>query len=270
MRFAETALLRQALTHRSYAFEHGSMHTYERLEFLGDAVLSLLVTDLLYAQMPDASEGSLAKLRAAAVKTSSLADVGRELGLGDFVQLGKGETTTGGADKDSILADTFEAVLGAVYLDRGFAAAAHLVGRLFPDRLRQLATRGASLDYKTSLQELSAARFEALPVYKIEEEGPDHDKRFTARVEVDGRIRGVGTGRSKKQAEQAAAREAYRQLASDGARVSSSEAVDPPDGARVSSSEAVDPPDGARVSSSEAVDPPDGARAGGSRVAGDA
>ncbi len=215
VRFTDPPLLRQALTHRSYAFEHGDIHTNERLEFLGDAVLSLVVAELLYLDMPDAPEGTLAKLRAAAVRASALADVSRNLCLGDFVQLGKGEHTTGGADKDSILADTFEAVLGAVYLDRGFGTAVELVRRLFAERLRRLATRGAALDYKTSLQELSSARFNRLPVYIVDEQGPDHDKRFTARVEIDGRVLGVGTGRSKKQAEQVAAQEAYRQLAGD-------------------------------------------------------
>jgi ribonuclease-3 len=208
----EPRLLEQALTHRSYAFEHGGIATNERLEFLGDAVLALVVTDLIFEELPEAPEGTLAKLRAAAVKTAALADVARELDLGSHVRLGKGEIATGGPDKDSILADTFEAVLGAVYLDRGLEVASGLVHRLFAGRLRGLATRGPALDYKTSLQELAAARFDALPVYELYEEGPDHEKRFSATVQVAGEVRGRGTGPSKKKAEQAAAREAYRRL----------------------------------------------------------
>lgn len=172
---------------------------------------------MIFAALPDAAEGVLAKLRAAAVKTDELADVARELDLGRFIRLGKGETATGGADKDSILADGLEAVLGAVYVDRGYDVASQVVRTLFQDRLAHLATRGASLDYKTSLQELAAARFDELPVYTLDEEGPDHEKRFTATVEVAGKIRGGGTGASKKKAEQAAAREAYRRLVGDGA-----------------------------------------------------
>ncbi|MFN2557354.1 MAG: ribonuclease III [Nitriliruptorales bacterium] len=216
VRVGDDDLLKTALTHRSYAFEHGGLATNERLEFLGDAVLALVVTDFIFHELPDAAEGRLAKLRAAAVRTSVLAEVGREVGLGAFVRLGKGERASGGADKESILADTFEAVLGAIYLARGFEIASQVVRRLFADRLRQLATRGAALDYKTSLQELAAARFNALPVYDLEEEGPDHAKRFTARVRVGGDVFGGGTGHSKKLAEQAAAREAYRRLRLDG------------------------------------------------------
>ncbi|MDP9021924.1 MAG: ribonuclease III [Actinomycetota bacterium] len=212
MQFSDDATLRRALTHRSFAFEHGGLPTNERLEFLGDAVLTLVVTDLIFHQMHEAPEGRLTKLRAAATRTATLADVARALELGRFVRLGKGEVATGGTDKDSILADTFEAVLGAVYLDRGFEAASALVRRLFAERLESLATRGAALDYKTSLQELAAARSGSLPVYALHEEGPDHAPEFTAVVSVDGIECGRGTGGSKKKAEQAAAREAYRLL----------------------------------------------------------
>ncbi len=212
MRLRDPGLLDRALTHRSYAFESGGIPTNERLEFLGDAVLALVVTDLIYATLPEAAEGRLAKLRAAAVKTAALADVARGLDLGSYVRLGKGETASGGADKDSILADTFEAVLGAVYVDRGFEVASELIHRLFADRLDELAVMGAALDYKTSLQELAAARFGGVPVYELEEDGPDHAKHFRAVVRIVGRVHGEGSGRSKKQAEQAAAREAYRRL----------------------------------------------------------
>jgi ribonuclease III len=178
-------------------------------------VLGLVVTTVLYEEFPDQQEGRLAKLRAAAVKTAALARVARDLRLGDHVRLGKGEASSGGADKDSILADTFEALLGAVYLDRGYDVAAEVLERLFRPRLRGLAMKGAALDYKTSLQELVASRYESVPTYELADEGPDHDKHFTAAVLVDGEVRGRGTGGSKKKAEQAAAREAYRSLISD-------------------------------------------------------
>jgi ribonuclease III len=212
VRFEDRSLLSQALVHRSYAFERGGIEPNERLEFLGDAVLSVIVTTLLYERLPEAPEGTLAKLRAAAVKERALADISRELGLGRFVRLGKGETASGGAEKESILADVFEAVLGAFYLDQGFDAADRLVRELYEDRLGDLAAKGPALDYKTSLQELVAARYETVPVYELAEEGPDHEKRFTATVAVAGEIRGRGTGGSKKKAEQAAAREAYRRI----------------------------------------------------------
>jgi ribonuclease III len=205
-------LLDRALTHRSWAFENGGVEPNERLEFLGDAVLALVVTDEIFHAHPDEQEGRLAKVRSAAVKTGSLASIARELGLGRYVKLGRGEAQSGGADKDSILADTLEAVLGAVYLDQGFATAYDLVQRLFVRRLDELAGRRAALDFKTALQELSAARFETLPHYELTDTGPDHEKIFTAEVEVDGRLLGRGQGRNKKEAEQRAAREAYERL----------------------------------------------------------
>jgi ribonuclease III len=212
VRFDDPSLLERALVHRSYAFEEGGLETNERLEFLGDAVLGLIVTTIIFEELPEAPEGTLAKLRAAAVSTAALAEVAGELELGDHVRLGKGEAASGGAGKESILADTFEAVLAAVHLDRGFDTAAALVRRLFEPRLRHLSGQGAALDYKTSLQELVAARYETVPTYRLEEEGPDHDKRFTATVLVAGESQGRGVGGSKKKAEQAAAREAYRRL----------------------------------------------------------
>jgi ribonuclease III len=174
-------------------------------------VLGLVVTDEIFHAHPDEQEGRLAKVRSAAVKTESLAAIARELGLGRFVRLGRGEAASGGADKDSILADTLEAVIGAVYLDQGFAAAYDLVERLFGDRLVELAGRGAALDYKTSLQELTAARFDVLPRYEVTDEGPDHARPSPPRPRRR-RGRRAGRGRNKKQAEQRAAREAYRRL----------------------------------------------------------
>lgn len=208
----DLGLLERALTHRSWAFENGAVEPNERLEFLGDAVLGLVVADEIFHAHPDEQEGRLAKVRAAAVKADSLAMIARELDLGAYIKLGRGEISSGGHDKDSILADGLEAVIGAVYLDQGFATAYDLVQRLFGEMLGDLAERGAALDYKTSLQELAAARFRALPRYEVSERGPDHRKTFTAHAMVDARRLGTGEGRSKKQAEQRAAREAYHAL----------------------------------------------------------
>lgn len=208
----DAGLLGLALAHRSYAFEAGGLPTNERLEFLGDAVLGVVITDDIYHRFPDEPEGRLAKIRAAAVNTQSLATIARELGLGEHVLLGRGEEQSGGRDKDSILADTLEAVLGAVYLDQGLDTAATLVRRLFADLLDDLSTRRASLDYKTSLQELTAAELGSLPVYELSEAGPDHEKHFTAVVHIGDEPLGQGEGRSKKEAEQAAAQKGYEEL----------------------------------------------------------
>ena len=214
----EPALLERALTHRSYAYENGGLPTNERLEFLGDAVLGLAVTDALYRAHPDLAEGSLAKLRASVVNTRALAGVARGLGLGRWLRLGRGEEVTGGRDKNSILADTMEAVLGAVYLDRGVEAALALVHRLFDPLMRAASQSTAALDWKTALQELTAARGLGVPDYRLAESGPDHAKSFTAVVLVAGDAHGEGAGRSKKEAEQQAAQTAFGALeAADGA-----------------------------------------------------
>jgi ribonuclease-3 len=205
-------LLERALTHRSYAYENGNLPTNERLEFLGDAVLGLVVTDTLFRNHPELPEGQLAKLRAAVVNMRALADVGRDLRLGGFVRLGRGEETTGGRDKSSILADTLEAVLGAVYIDRGLVQAARLVHRLFDPLIDEAATMGAGLDWKTSLQELTATASLGVPEYVVTESGPDHQKTFTAVAQVGGEPYGEGNGRSKKEAEQEAAATAWRRL----------------------------------------------------------
>ena len=208
-------LLERALTHRSFAYEQGGLPTNERLEFLGDSVLGVVVTEHLFVSYPDLSEGQLAKLRAAVVNSRALADIARQLDLGAVIHLGRGEESTGGRDKSSILADTLEAVLGAVYLDKGLSRAAALVRRLFEHRVMEAAGLGAALDYKTSLQELAASSLGGMPSYAIEEEGPDHAKRFTATVSVAGTAYGSGKGRSKKEAEQQAARQAFESLAAD-------------------------------------------------------
>ena len=211
----EPALLERALTHRSYAYENGGLPTNERLEFLGDAVLGLVVTDTLFRAHPDLPEGQLAKLRSAVVNAKALADVGRDLELGDHIRLGRGEETTGGQDKSSILADTVEAVIGAVYIGLGLAAADALVHRLFDPLIAAAAQLGAGLDWKTSLQELTAGVGLGVPDYLIDDAGPDHQKTFTAVVRVAGVDRGSGSGRSKKEAEQQAAAAAWNSLRVD-------------------------------------------------------
>ncbi len=212
----EPALLEQALTHRSYAYEHGGLPTNERLEFLGDAVLGIVVTDVLYHRHPDLAEGQLAKLRASVVNTRALAEVARGLSLGRWLRLGRGEQSTGGRDKNSILADTMEAVIAAVYLDRGMAGATALVQTLFDPLMMAAATDGAALDWKTALQELAATRGLGSPDYRIVESGPDHAKHFAAEVHLDGRAQGGGEGRSKKEAEQIAAETAFTALSAEG------------------------------------------------------
>ncbi len=204
--------LTHALTHRSFAYENGGLPTNERLEFLGDSVLGLVVTDKLYRDHPELPEGQLAKMRAAIVNSVTLADVARELGLGEFLLLGKGEANTGGRDKSSILADTVEAIVGCVYLDCGLQAAADVIHRLFDSVIDHAATMGAGLDWKTSLQELTAANSLGVPEYLLESTGPDHDREFTARVQVGDEQFGSGIGRTKKQAEQFAAKLAWEEL----------------------------------------------------------
>jgi ribonuclease-3 len=207
-------LLEMALTHRSFAYEQGLVETNERLEFLGDAVLGIVVTDALYKEYPTLPEGDLAKMRAALVNMTVLADVAREIGLGEAVLLGRGEAMTGGREKPSILADTLEAIFGAVYLDRGIGASHKVILDLFLPRIRGQVEGGTVQDYKTTLQELAAARLGTMPEYRIEESGPDHAKRFSATVVLAGENYGSGTGRSKKEAEQAAAKVAVEKLRS--------------------------------------------------------
>lgn len=217
VRFGDAALRQLALTHRSYAFEHGLDTNNERLEFLGDSVLGLVVTDLAYRMYPQLPEGQLAKLRAAIVNMQALADVARGLGIGELVLLGKGEEQSGGHDKASILADALEAIFGAVYLDGGLDVARQLIERLFRPRMEAYVRGEGDRDFKTLLQELASQRQQTLPSYEVAEQGPDHLKEFTAVVAVGGERLGRGTGRTKKEAEQQAAHEAYEQLRSRGA-----------------------------------------------------
>lgn len=208
----DASMLNLALTHRSYAYEHGGLPHNERLEFLGDSVLGVVVTDTLYRTYPDLPEGQLAKLRAAVVNARALADVARTLDLGSYLLLGRGEETTGGRDKLSILADAMEAVIGAVYLSAGPSESSGLVHRLFDPLIRASALLGAGLDWKTSLQEAAASAGLGLPDYQVVDSGLDHEKEFDARVVIAGEALGFGHGRSKKVAEQEAAEQAYRAL----------------------------------------------------------
>lgn len=204
-------LLALALTHRSYAYEHGGIPHNERLEFLGDSVLGQAVTVMLFTQHPDLDEGQLAKRRASVVSTVALAEVARSIGLGQHLLLGRGEEQTGGRDKDSILADTMEAVIGATYLSAGPESATELVLRLTAPLLADPDRYGAAMDPKTSLQELAARLGAPPPQYSVLSAGPDHDRRFTATVVV-GTVSSTGVGTSKKTAEMAAALTAWQTL----------------------------------------------------------
>ncbi len=208
----EPSLLELAFTHRSFAYESASKETNERLEFLGDSVLGLIVTEELYKRYPDFDESRLSPLRSGVVNMRALADIARELDLGTYIRLGKGEEVTGGRDKNSLLADALEAVIGAIYLQFGFAICTQIVRRLIASTLDSAVARGAGLDGKTALQELVAALNKGAPEYVVSEAGPDHDKNFTAVAVVAGVSVSEGSGKSKREAEQIAARIAYESL----------------------------------------------------------
>ena len=211
----DAGLLEHALTHRSFAYENGNVPNNERLEFLGDSVLGVVVTDTLFTNHPDLPEGQLAKLRAAVVSAKALAVVARTLGIGDHVRLGRGEEATGGRDKASILSDTVEALLGAIYVQFGIERSAEVIHRIFDPVIAEAAKLGAGLDWKTSLQEIAANNELGVPHYVLEGTGPDHDKMFTASVQIGDQTFDGGVGRSKKEAEQMVAEIAWRAL-SDG------------------------------------------------------
>jgi ribonuclease-3 len=210
--FVDRDLLRLALTHRSYCAEHDRTESNERLELLGDSVVGLAVTEHLYRTLPDRDEGVLAKIRSSVVSESALAGVAEEIGLGAALRLGRGELLSGGRSKPSILADAFEAVIGALYLDAGYAVAARAVVDLLGPQIESATMGPGGHDYKTRLQELTAQRFEQAPAYVLTESGPEHGKRFHATVSIDRRALGTGVGTSKKRAEQAAARAAWDAL----------------------------------------------------------
>ncbi len=211
-RFADPSLLRQALSHRSWCAEREGAPSNERLEFLGDAILGLVVAEHCYSAYPAFPEGTLAKLRAAVVNARVLAAAAGELGVGDVLLVGKGEEAQGGRTKVSLLSDALEALIGAVYLDAGWAAARDLVLRLLAARIERAAVEPDDFDHKSRLQLATVARGEGLPVYEIEGSGPDHGRHYRAEVFVGGDRRGSGEGPSKKDAEQAAAADALGRL----------------------------------------------------------
>ena len=205
-------LLELAFTHRSFAYENSLTETNERLEFLGDSVLGLVVTEELYRRYPDLDESRLSPLRSGIVNMRALADIARTLELGQYMRIGKGEEVTGGRDKNSLLADSLEALIGAIYLSHGFTESQRVVGNLISETMESAKDRGAGLDGKTALQELAAARKISAPEYQITESGPDHDKTFVATAIVGGEAIATGEGKSKREAEQIAARIAHEKL----------------------------------------------------------
>lgn len=214
--FKKRELLQRAMTHKSYANENklASDHHNERLEFLGDAVLELAISELLMTRYPHFSEGDLSKLRAAIVNEKQLASFSRGFGLGDYLYLGKGEEQTSGREKPSLLADAYEAILGAIYLDRGFDKATQVIRRHYSGLLDGTPSEDFYKDYKTELQEKSQGLYRAIPRYRlVGEKGPDHDKVFEVELSIRNEVLGRGEGRNKKDAEQQAAREALQKLA---------------------------------------------------------
>ncbi len=205
-------LLELALTHRSHAYESGSDETNERLEFLGDSVLGLIVTEELFRRFPELDESRLSPLRSGVVNMRALANIARSLELGSYIRLGKGEENTGGRDKNSLLSDALEAIIGAIYMESGFQKTSEIVGQLIEKTLASAVEKGAGLDGKTALQELVALTGRGAPEYLVTETGPDHDKSFTAFAMVAGEAIAQGEGKSKREAEQIAARVAFELL----------------------------------------------------------
>lgn len=205
-------LLELALTHRSHAYESGSNETNERLEFLGDSVLGLIVTEELFRRFPQLDESRLSPLRSGIVNMRALANIARSLELGSYIRLGKGEENTGGRDKNSLLSDALEAIIGAIYIESGFQKTSEIVGRLIEKTLASAVEKGSGLDGKTALQELVALTGRGAPEYLVTETGPDHDKSFTAFAMVAGEAIAQGEGKSKREAEQIAARVAFELL----------------------------------------------------------
>jgi ribonuclease-3 len=210
--FDGTCLLRQALSHRSWCAEQGGLPSNERLEFLGDAVLGLVVAEYCYRRFPDMPEGELAKVRAAVVNARVLAEVAEQLRIGDALLLGKGEEASGGRTKPSILADALEAVLGAIYLESGWATVERVILDFLGPRIERAAAEPDDFDQKGLLQELTVRQGEGIPRYVVVGSGPDHDRHFEAAVFVNGVRRGEGVGGTKKDAEQEAARQALVEL----------------------------------------------------------
>lgn len=205
----EESLLQLAFTHRSFSYENGGVPTNERLEFLGDSVLGLVITQDLYMRFPDFDESKLSPIRSAIVNTRALASIARELEIGEHLRIGKGEESTGGREKNSILADALEALVGAVYLQYGYQATSEIILNWFESSITEASSEGATLDAKTALQEIAAAQNLKAPEYEIGESGPDHNKSFTAVAILSGEKFPMGEGKSKREAEQVAAKLAY-------------------------------------------------------------
>ncbi len=210
--FADPSLLLQALSHRSWCGEQDGAPSNERLEFLGDAVLGMVVAEYAFASYPDLPEGQLAKIRAAVVNARVLAEVAVSLGVGDVLRLGRGEAASGGRAKASILADGLEAVIGALYLDAGWEVTRKTVLDLLEDRIRRAANEPDDFDHKSRLQELAVRRGLGVPRYTVIGSGPAHDRTYDAQVFVGGESLGHGRGSSKKDAEQVAAHQAWEEL----------------------------------------------------------
>jgi ribonuclease-3 len=207
-------LLELALTHRSFSYEAGGIPTNERLEFLGDSVLGLIVTEELYKKFPDLDESRLSPLRSGVVNMKALAQIARQINLGSHLRIGKGEESTNGRDKNSILADSLEALVGAIYLQHGYEKTAEIILNWMKPSLDSVLTLGAALDAKTALQELAASLNLPSPEYEISESGPDHDKSFIATALVGSERFETGHGKSKREAEQSAAKLAHEHLSS--------------------------------------------------------
>ena len=209
IKFKDRALLEKAFTHRSYLNEHreNGLENNERLEFLGDAVLELIISSDLYKNYPEKPEGELTNIRAAVVRTESLAEESRKLGFGEYLKMSKGEEDSGGKDKDYLLANTFEAVLGAIYLDQGFDVCVSYLSRTLLHKVSNIIENNLFIDPKTQAQELIQAQFKVTPLYEVvKEDGPDHDKTFTVALIVNQKELGRGTGSSKQKAEEEAAK----------------------------------------------------------------
>jgi ribonuclease-3 len=208
----EPQLLELALTHRSYSYENGNIPNNERLEFLGDSVLGFVVTAHIHDLLTDLPEGELTKVKNAVVSATALSGVASNLGLGQFLRLGKGEDQTGGREKPNLLADAFEAILGAAYVSKGLDAAEGIIRRFIFPLLEDTDSLRANSDPKTTLQERTQSEAKLAPVYETSHEGPDHDRVFTSKVSIEGAVVGVGEGRSKKLAETQAAIDALAKL----------------------------------------------------------
>jgi len=216
--FNDPSLLERALVHSSYINENPSLAptSNERLEFLGDAALGLIVAEKLYRDFPDCDEGEMTRLRAALIRGDTLTRMARAIRLGDYLYLGKGEEASGGRNKPANLAGALEAVIGAIFLDQGSAITRDFILRLLNTELQKVATQGAGVDYKSQFQELIQAREQQTPVYRvIKTIGPDHDKRFTVEVRVGDTVLGKGSGKGKKAAETEAARSALEQFSAN-------------------------------------------------------